>query len=219
MALKNMPGSDPLQRMGRPGEILLVVDHGPDGSPITAGQKVITQARLGLDSQTVADSAGVDRVAVHKWRVKGARLRATQAQGKRKLTPEDMVYVHFVNDLESAEATWEANLVALITKVGEGGLEQRKVSEKWERGEDGEMFLAERTVVIEHTLPQWTAMMTMLERRKPERWARRTYSELTGANGTPLVPPDDQARTLADEARAYLTGTEDGAKQAKGTKP
>jgi hypothetical protein len=209
-----MAGQQTTARMGRPSEITKVVRHRSDGSPVTAGEQIIERAQLGLDYQAAADSAGISRLALHHWRLDGARLRAVEAQGKRELAPHEAVFRDFVNALERAESEWEAARLAIIQRGAQGGATVTKTTEKWVPGPNpgDPQVLVERTVVTETLRPEWTAAAWQLERRKPHKYGRRVA--LTDGEGGPLIPVQEQARGLADSLREYMLGVEDGKKAA-----
>jgi hypothetical protein len=185
--------------MARPSKIDQVVRHRDNGTPVTAGDQVIERVQLGLDLQSAADSAGISRATLHNWRLTGARHRAAHAQGK-KLTPAQQRFATFLDALERAEAEAEANRLAIISRAAQGGAVVTKTTVK----RDGQGAVLERTEVTETLRPEWTAAAWWLERRKPAKYARRV--EVTGAEGQPLVPQDEQARNLADSLRDFLAG-------------
>jgi hypothetical protein len=185
--------------MARPTKLNQVVRTRADGSTVTAGDQVVERIQLGLDLQSAADSAGISRQTLHNWRLTGARHRAAAANGKR-LTPAQRRYVEFLDALERAEAEAEANRLAIISRVAQGGATVTKTTEK--RDANGQLL--ERTEVTETLRPEWTAAAWFLERRMPAKYARRV--EVTGADGAPLVDPDTQARGLADSLRDFLAG-------------
>jgi len=185
--------------MARPSKIDQVVRHRDNGTPVTAGEQVIERIQLGLDLQSAADSAGISRATLHNWRLPGARHRAAAATGK-KLTPAQRRLAEFLDALERAEAEAEADRLAIISRSAQGGAVVTKTTVK----RDAAGNVVERTEVTETLRPEWTAAAWWLERRKPQKYARRV--EVTGAEGQPLVPQDEQARNLADSLRDFLAG-------------
>lgn len=205
-----MPGQKTTARTGRPSMIDQVVKI-TDAGPVTAGQAVIERMSLVNDLHVAAASAGIATRTLNNWRLDGARLRAIEAQGKRTLTERERVYVEFVQALERAEAQWETGKVALIEGAAIGGSEVTKTTERFELV-DGAMVLVERKVETTTLRPEWTAAAWLLERRMKRKYGRQL--EVTGADGAPLVPVDEQARDLADSLRIYMEGVEDGQRSA-----
>lgn len=70
---------------------------------------------------------------------------------------------------------------------------------------NGTMTVTEERTVTKTLRPEWTAAAWWLERRLPQRYARRV--ELTGAEGGPIAV-EDRARELADELRSFLAGAD-----------
>ncbi len=204
----------PPTKVGRPTELTQVARHRPDGTPVTVAEQIVDRARLGMDYQACADAAGVSRSSLHAWKAAGGRLRAKEARGKAALTPDEAYLRDFVDSLERAEAEWEANRLSIIQAAAEGGATMTKVTEKYRPGEgpDDPPVLIERTVIRETLRPEWQAAAWQLERRKPAKYGRRFYTEVTGADGTPLVPQEEQARNLADELRAFQLGADSAKK-------
>lgn len=199
-----MPGRQSPTR-GRPLELNRVVRYREvqgEQVPVTAGEQVIERRGLGLDDQAAADSAGINRTTLHHWRLGGARARAIEAQGLRELTPDEQDLRDFVNGLERAEAEWEASRLAIIQRAAQGGYQVSRTVEKWVAPTPGAApVLVERVVTTTTARPEWQAAAWQLERLRRDKYARRW--EVTGADGAPLIPEQDQARNLADSLRAY----------------
>ena len=190
-----------MARTGRPTKLTQPRDTTPDGTPLTHAQHVIDSIRLGLDYQTAADSAGISRQTIHNWQLKGARYAATQAQG-HTITPQQQAYVDFVDGVKEAESDREASYLAVIKGCADGG--HRMVRTVVKRNKDGDVV--ETVETSEHLRPEWTAAAWWLERRMPEKYRRRT--EITGADGVPLVPPAEQARAVEQALADFQAGAE-----------
>jgi len=185
---------------GRPSKIDQVVRYRADGSPVTAAQQIIDRVQIGMDFGSAAASAGVARSTFYEWRLNGARARALIAQG-HEVSPTDLAMAEFTDSLESAESNAEFGWLAGIQRAARGGYTTTTVTER----HDAEGKLVEKVTVTKEAEPLWTANAWLLERR---RGYVKRY-EVTGADGSPLVAPDDAARGLADALRAYLVGRQD----------
>ena len=100
--------------------------------------------------------------------------------------------------------------VATLAAVARGGLPLIKTVERWETGADGQEVLVERQVTRTDSPPDVRALTWRLERRNPERWARRSETE------------DDEGGGAADEfgddpvAEAMLALEDAARRQAEG---
>ncbi len=219
-ARKRIPETDEVLKptiVGRPTKIDEVVRHTADGQPVTVGAQIIQRLQLGLTHNAAVKAAGVTRDTFWRWRGDGARLRALQAQGKRKtFTPQELRLIEFSDAVERAEGEAEVQRLAVIQGAAVGGQKIVKVSER-QAMVDGVMTVVERTVTTETARPNWTAAAWWLERRLPQQYARRV--EITGAEGAPLLEEADHARSLADSLRDYLTGAADASLPAAKAKP
>jgi len=209
---KRIPESDEVLKptlVGRPSKIDEVVRIGADGQPVTVGEQIVQRLQLGLTNIAAVKAAGVNRDTFWRWKGDGARLRALQAQGKRKtFTDYELKLIAFSDAVEKAEGEAEVQRLAVIQGAAVGGQRIVKVSER-QALVDGVMTVVERTVTTETARPNWTAAAWWLERRRPAQYARRV--EITGAEGAPLLEEADHARALADSLRDYLAGAADAA--------
>lgn len=190
---------------GRPTKLTQALRKNRDGTIVTTGDAIVSRIRLGLEYQSACDSAGICRQTLHEWRLKGARLRAQQTQGMlRNPTDDERALMDFLDNLERAEAEAEANRLAVISQAAQGGTKVRKTTIRY----DSKGKQIERTVIEETLKPEWKAAAWVLERRYPNRYAKRL--EVTGADGSELVPPAQQARDLAENLKDFQAGVQTG---------
>ena len=186
-----------MTRRGAPSKILEEITPGS-----THADVLIDKLRMGLHQKAACDLAGLNRSTLHKWTLTGARLKALRTQGKLpNPTDEEAGLIDFANRVERAYADAEADRMAIIRNAAEGGRTLTKTTTRTSGGK------TEVTVTEEEMRPEWTAAAWYLERVHPARYARRV--EVTGAGGEPLVPPSEQAATLAASLRAYQQGLAD----------
>lgn len=188
------------------------------GQMSTIADCVCELIALGLTQNSAAISVGISPATLHNWRKKGAEACAKRAL-RRELTPDEVRYADFLWSLENAEVEQERIRVENIRGVAKGGGIVTEVVEEFKTiGLDEETkepieLLVSRKVTKRQMPPNWQADMTWLERRMPDKYRRRT--EVTGADGSPLIPSDDEARQLAGELRAFQQGLEDAKSDAK----
>lgn len=132
----------------------------------------------GLPRVQAARAAGIAEATLYNWmkaaRVEGARLAE---QGARKRKDSD-VLLEFLEDIKNAEAEGERALLARIRLAGAGGNIITETRVKTSRlilpdGNDLGMQDVERVTITKELGPQWQADAWILERRWPQRWARR----------------------------------------------
>lgn len=179
----------------------------PDGTIVTIGEAVITAVGLGQDYTAAAKGAGISTATLHQWRVRGAAARTTQLKG-RTVTANDGKLISFLDALESAESNAELERLAIIHRASQPH-QVVKVVEKVDptkTGSDGKPLVLERTTTTETRPGLWTPAAWWLERRMPDKYAKRV--ELSGPDGGD-IPVAQRARTLADSLSEYLQGAAD----------
>jgi hypothetical protein len=200
---------------GRPPKLDMVVAKTDDGLPVTASEKVLEITRtLWAPWDIVAKAAGITRQTLVAWIREGGLARGRIARGER-VTASQRRYAEFLDALEKAEGEAVTERLSLIRDAATGGRQRTKTVERviWEgEGDNRTERVVERVTTTETAEPLWTAAAWLLERRRPAEFGRRV--ELTGADGTPLVPKEDRAAALAEALEAYQRGVEDGRKRA-----
>jgi hypothetical protein len=191
--------------MARPPTLNRVIRVRQDGTQVTAAEEVIERIQLGMPIEDAADSAGIPRSTLHNWRKAGGIHRAAQAGGAT-LRKAEREYVEFLDAYERATAEAELNRLTVVHRAAVGGMTLTKQVSKWkvERARDGTEVLTEieRTVTTEQLAPQWTAAAWWLERRIPQRYARRV--EVSGPDGGPIAVAS--AEDLLLELEAFKAG-------------
>lgn len=148
------------------------------GRPSTFDQAkadiVIDLLAKGNYLNTAIEIAGIPESTIYSW-LSGER-------GKRSPRIRQ-----FVESIKKATSEAERDLLNVVRKAAEGWT-TKKTREKYEltkigEGKDAEFkeIVTEREV-IEETKFDWTAAMTILERKFPDKWGRR-------ANSSPPQPP------------------------------
>lgn len=194
---------------GRPPALDKIVHVRPNGQQVTAAEQVLERIRLGLDYTESADTSAISRVTLHHWRVAGAQARAKAAAGG-KLTKTDRQYAEFLNALERAHAEAHLERLAVIQRATQP-FTVTKVVTRTAVQPDGTERVVERTTTTEQKAGQWTAAAWWLERRMPERYARRV--EVSGPEGGP-IPVEQRAAAVADSLRTFMQGAAEGAAAA-----
>lgn len=205
---------------GRPPKIDQVIDRRPDGTEVTASQKVIDLTRtIWRPRKAIAAAASVDLATIDNWIKAGGLARARAARGE-KLTPRERRYAEFLGDYEKAEGEAVAARIGGIQRVGQGGYTRRRTVTKTRQAVvKGEVVtLSETTVTEEQADGEWTALAWQLERGLPAEFGRRM--ELVGRDGTDLVPREQRAATLAEQLEAFQAGLDaQRSRDAEGAEP
>lgn len=173
---------------GRRSYIDQVIEHRPDGQPVTVADRIIAAVRAGNYLETAAALAGVRVATIRDWLYQGnATLRALANGAEQHELPHHHIrYAEFADAVARAEAEAEAEDVARLQLLARGQATTTKEVTVERRNADGE--LVERTTRSEtETLaPDSAALRWRLERRHPRRWQGSQRVELTGEEGGPI---------------------------------
>lgn len=148
---------------------------------------IVAKVALGVPQEVAARACGVHPATMYRWKAQGERSRSGP-------------FYEFYESLGRAEAAFEADAVAGIQAVAEGGqLLRRSVT----RHKDGS-----ETEDCSYTRKEWTAYAWLLERRHRDRWGRtdrvdlRVLSEQVAADES-LTPAEREE--LQRELAAFLS--------------
>lgn len=129
--------------------------------------------RLGLPSRDIAAFCRVDSGSLLSW----ARMGRQDKEKGRKT-----VYAQFFEAYEKAEAERLAQSFLRIHQAAKGGHQAQRITTTF-TDTDG----TQTTTVVEKTAePQWKADAWMLERTRPDDFAPKSRTELTGKDGGPV---------------------------------
>lgn len=105
-------------------------------------------------------------------------------------------------DVERAHAQFEVTNLALIEEAGRGyEANETTVVEKL----DGDGNITQRTTtIVTKRVRYWQALAWLLERKYPERYARRTVTELVGADGGPIMTAEVTPEVMRERAVALV---------------
>ena len=137
-----------------------------------------------------AGSAGISERSLMYWldrgRAETARLAALPDDDPDPTTAErEAVFLQFLQRIEAARQTAEAQAVAIIRKAMTGWTETTTTTTE-RIGAKGEIETETKTSTVQKF--NWNAAAWWLERTRPHQYGRFTRTEVTGADGAPLVP-------------------------------
>jgi hypothetical protein len=182
---------------------------------------------------TVAASAAavsITETTIINWMDRGRKERARLAQLPEGDDPDpttgerEGLYLAFLGRIEAARAAAEVQAVAIIRKAMSGWTETTTVEEQ-RVGKDGKVETVTKTTTA-HKF-SWSAAAWWLERTRPAQYGRYTRTEVTGADGAPLIPADVEdlrarARQLVEDelgvrrAQRGITGPQSDTNGADG---
>ena len=140
-------------------------------------KKLLYAITLGMTYERASEYVGIAKETFLVWR----------KRGEKEL---DGFYHHFVLALKKAEIQCERNMLDVIERAAKGGYTVTKTKEKMIRG-----VLVERE---EHETTKdmnWTAAMTLLERRFPKLYGRNILERLD---------PAETAKAIAEATEALF---------------
>jgi hypothetical protein len=126
-------------------------------------QAIITAVRSGVPYVQAALLADLPQATALEWRQRG--------EGRDPQRPCTPLYAQFAEALQKAEAQAEVTSLLRIRQAGEGGV---VVYERTVTHPDGRIEHE-----VKRTVPQWQSHAWLLERRWPERYARRLQADLS----------------------------------------
>lgn len=193
-----------MARTGRPSTINQRIGERPDGTPITVADQIVDHVRaVGAEVAVAAAVVGVHRDTVYDWLKIGARARARiNRPGSERLTVHETRCLDFSDRYIAAEAEW--HMRQLVTLERSQQPQTRTITtEKLDPAGN----VIERTVRTEIVPGDTDAAKWRLQRKHRDLYADRV--EVTGADGSPLIPQAERARDLARNLEAWKAGTED----------
>lgn len=141
-------------------------------------QEVIVSAiRAGNYIETAAALAGISKDALYDWLKKG-----NDPYGFAKAR----IYREFADAVKKAVAESEERDLAIIQRAAEGYEVVRKRATTRRNEETGKLEVVEQSVEQSRDF-SWTAAAWRLERKFPDRWARRDHVQVSGDKEAPLI--------------------------------
>ncbi|MEU3455661.1 hypothetical protein ABZ671_18970 [Micromonospora sp. NPDC006766] len=147
--------------------------------------RIIKAVRLGNFLETAAKASGVHPATVYRW------LQDADKPGSPRAKRE------FRDALSRARAEAEQRMVGAVIKDANGGYVTKRVTRVLRNGDKE----TEETIAG----PNGRVALEFLSRAFPDRWARRSALEVTGAGGGPIQVSAERINGLADRVQAALT--------------
>lgn len=201
-----------MARTGRPSTINQRIGERPDGTPITIADRIVEHVRtVGAEIGVAASAAGIPRSTVYEWMRVATRARArTERPGHDKLTIHETRCLDLSRRVEEAEAEWHMRQLVTLERSQQPQTRTITTEKLNDKGE-----VIERQVRTEVVPGDTDAAKWRLQRKYRDLYADRV--EVTGADGSPLVPEQaERARDLAAALAAYQVGVDDGAEVERG---
>jgi hypothetical protein len=207
-----------MARTGRPSRIndhfdTVQLGEGRGVRQRTVSEAVVDLIRLGNYMDTACWFVGISVSTVKLWgRTGEAALGRLEAGAKRRdLSAYQRHCADFLTAVRAAQADSEQRDVSRLAALARGGIPLVRTTERWATGEDGQEVLVERTRVTTESLPDPRVLTWRLERRFPDRWARRAEPDVDDVGDTDDEFGDDPVaealRQLEDTERRQTEGT------------
>ena len=148
---------------------------GPKSKLNKRTSKIIVEAlRQVLPITRACNLAGISPPTFYRW------LELGQENVSEK-------YRNFYLECEKAEVECEESCLKVVRKAINGDLESTKTKEVYDKKGN----LSAKEVNTTKNAPSWTAAMTFLERKYPERWGRHDRIRLGGDPEFPIIKKQD----------------------------
>lgn len=194
----------------RPASLTSTVafEEGPDGQRVRVTVRDVILAKLlaGVPLADAVAAAGISRHVFREWRREGQRVLTAVLAGERArsdLSADERRLAAFAQDVETAESTAKADLLDLLQRIAQGGIETTDTTTVVTVDANGTPLRRQVEEKRSTTLPSAQAITWLLEHRWPADFARRT--EITGAGGAPLHDPAPALNRL-EELLAKVAG-------------
>lgn len=145
----------------------------------TVADAIVDLIRLGNYMETAALYCGVGVSTAKLWLRDGGRALDRIAAGARRrdLSARQRHCADFLAAVRAAQSEAEQRDVARLAALARGGLPVVRTTETWATDDDGQERLVSRQTVTTESLPDARVLTWRLERRFPDRWARRQETE------------------------------------------
>lgn len=147
-------------------------------------QTIIVEAlKNGLSMTRLASLAGLDPTTIVRW----------LKEGEKNVTEK---YADFYRACKKAEVECEESCILVVRKAINGDLKSTKVKKVYSTDKEGNRIVISDEKVVTRNSPSWTAAMTFLERKYPERWGRYDRLSVGGDPDNPIIPKEDLMKFL-----------------------
>lgn len=161
-------------------------------------QEINSYLNTGVTIETACAACGIEPRTYRAWLKRGRdEQNRLDADPKARLRKAEEPYLNFLHETTRTLARVETRLLGGINQSA-GGYDVERVTEVYERGEDGQMRLVDRKVNRER-VKDWRAAAWLLERR----WGA-TY----GAQQKITVQSRDPESMTDEELDAYIAELE-----------